>query len=62
METTRANIRNGKSDLRLLQPLISTIQEAVSDKLVNAAETEQMMREMQKANAEAAKPRPKKKA
>jgi hypothetical protein len=62
MQATRANIRNGRSDLRLLQPLIATIQEAVSDKLVNASETEQMMSEMQKANAEAAKPRPKKKS
>jgi hypothetical protein len=62
MTTMRENIRGGKTDIRLLQPLITTIQEATSDKLVNAAETDQMMREMQKANAEAKKPRPKKKS
>ena len=60
MKITRANIRDGKTDFKSLQPLVQTMQEAVSDKLVNAAETEQLMRDMRKANADAAKRRPKK--
>jgi len=60
MNTTRANIRAKKIDFRSMQPLMETMKDAMSDKLVNAAETEQLMREMRKANAEAAKPRPKK--
>jgi hypothetical protein len=61
MDTMRANIRNQKADFRLLQPIVKSMQEAISDKLVNASETDQLMREMRQVNAAAAKARPKKK-
>jgi hypothetical protein len=62
MTTTRANVRSGKADFKLLQPVVTAISEASSDKLVNASETQQIMTALQAVNAAAAKPKPPKKS
>lgn len=54
----RANIKAQKVQLKNLQPLLDSMKDAISDKLVNAAETNEMMKLMRAANAEAERPQP----
>ena len=61
MKTTRENIRTQKIGLKDVEPLMTVLKDASEDKLVNAAETGELMTALRKANAEAAKPKPPKK-
>ena len=62
MARLRANIKAGKVKLASLQPLLNSLQDAMSDKLVNASETEQMLAQARTLNVQADKVQSKAKA